>query len=227
MPSLFCTGPRVTISGMSDFPIYTRAERIFDGVVHVTGVSASIGGLITLVVMVALGLDLISTTAVLVYGAAMVATFGFSAAYNLVQSPGPKEWLRRMDHAAIYIMIAGTYTPFALLGLPHPVGVWLLSLVWAVAAAGVFLKLCFPRRFERISLLLYLTQGWAILFVVDSLIVSLGMASLVLLTVGGGLYTLGVVFHLWERLPFQNAIWHMFVLSAAACHFAAVLTIVA
>ena len=212
---------------MSDFPVYTRAERLIDGIVHVTGVGAALAGLVTLIVLAAYALDLVSVVALVVYGLALLATFSFSAAYNLVHLPGAKEWLRRLDHAAIFVMIAGTYTPFALLALPAGEGTALLALVWAVAFAGVVLKLFFPRRFERGSVILYLLQGWAVLVVIDTLVVSLSTASLVLLTVGGGLYTLGVVFHLWERLPFHNAIWHVFVLSAASCHFAAVLTVVA
>jgi hemolysin III len=212
---------------MSSFPVYTRAERLFDAAVHMVGVSGALAGLVTLIVLAALGLDLISVVAVLVYGVGLVLTFTFSAAYNLVQQPCAKAWLRRLDHAAIFIMIAGTYTPFALLKLPPESGLWLLGLVWGVAIVGVFLKLFLPGRFERSSVALYLLQGWAIVWLIDTLVGSLSSAQLVLLAVGGGLYTLGVVFHLWEKLPFQNGIWHLFVLAAASCHFAAVLVAVA
>jgi hemolysin III len=212
---------------MSAFPVYTKAERLFDAVVHLIGVSGAIGGLVTLIVLAALGLDLISVVAVMVYGVGLVLTFALSAAYNLVQHTGAKGWLRRFDHAAIFVMIAGTYTPFALVKLPPESGYWLLGLVWSVAFVGVLLKLFLPGRFERSSVLLYLLQGWAIVWLLDTLVGSLATAPLVLLAVGGGLYTLGVVFHLWEKLPFQNAIWHFFVLSAASCHFAAILVSVA
>lgn len=213
---------------MTDFPTYTRAERLFDGVIHVTGVGAALAGLVTLLVLAGYALDLVSVFALIVYGAALLATFSFSAAYNLVQHHHPsKEWLRRLDHAAIFLMIAGTYTPFALLALPRGEGLILLALVWCVALAGMVLKLFWPHRLKRGSVVLYLVQGWAVVFVLDTLVVSLDTAPLVLLGLGGCLYTLGVVFHIWESLPFQNAIWHLFVLAAASCHFAAVLAVAA
>src|SRR5262249_21214585 len=154
-------------------------------------------------------------------GLALVATFGFSAGYNLViRPPKLKEWLRRFDHAAIFLMIASTYTPFVLIKMNTPWGLGLLAVVWTMAAIGIALQLLAPRVLEGLSTALYLVQGWAVLAAWEPLMSALPGRVLTLLVVGGVLYTIGVVFHLWERLPYSNAIWHAFVLSAASCHFA-------
>jgi hemolysin III len=152
---------------------------------------------------------------------------GCSALYNLAP-PGPrKALLRRFDHAAIFVMIAGTYTPVAALAIG---GAWawgLLGLVWSGALGGVVLKLVGPMRMEKLSVAAYLVLGWIGLAALHRLMEVLPTADLVLLLVGGALYSLGVVFHLATRLPYHNAIWHGFVLAAAACHFAIVLRLAA
>jgi hemolysin III len=204
------------------FPSYTRGERIADAVVHVLGVGmAVIAGAVLLAVAVPGGGAQLAALGLYVFG--VVAGLGFSAAYNLVSSPGAKSILRRFDHAAIFLMIAGSYTPFAAIAIGGFWGAVLLSAVWVVAIGGVALKLALPGRFERLSIVLYLMLGWAILPAMGPVIDALSGASLVLLLVGGGLYSLGVVFHLWHRLPYHNAIWHGFVLAAAVCHYIAVM----
>jgi hemolysin III len=144
-----------------------------------------------------------------------------------VAQPRLKEWLRRFDHAAIFLMIAGTYTPFVLIEMNTPWGLSLLAVVWAIAAVGIVLQLFAPRYLGGLSVALYLIQGWAVLAALEPLMTALPGRVLTLLMAGGVLYTVGVVFHLWERLPYQNAIWHGFVLTAATCHFAAVIFVVA
>jgi hemolysin III len=162
-----------------------------------------------------------------VYAATLVAVLGFSAAYNMLAHTAWAEALRRLDHAAIYLKIAGSYTPFAVVPLAHGAGPALLAGVWSAAALGCLNKLAAPRRFERVSPLLYLALGWAFVLVLDEARGVMAAASLALVAAGGGLYTVGVGFHLWRSLPFQNAIWHGFVLSGAACIFAAVMIEVA
>jgi hemolysin III len=145
----------------------------------------------------------------------------------LATHPGWKEEIRRYDHAAIFLMIAGTYTPFALIAVGGTIGLGLLILVWLVAIGGMMLKLLRPRRFDRASVVLYLALGWVILPAMGLVVATLPTSALVLLVVGGLLYTVGVAFHVWETLPYQNAVWHGFVLVAASCHFVAVLRVVA
>jgi hemolysin III len=158
-----------------------------------------------------------------VYGAGLVAMFACSAGYHLIRKARAKEIFRRLDHAAIFVMIAGTYTPFALLNMGGAWGIGLLSAVWAIALIGVVMKLALPRIFERLSVPLYLAQGWAVLVAIKPLVAAVPTLALVLIGVGGVLYTIGVLFHLWDRLPYHNAIWHGFVLVAAGVHYAAIL----
>jgi hemolysin III len=205
------------------FPQYTIRERIADGCIHAIGVAASLIALITLLVIGVQSNTLLWGVSLTIYGLALVAMFSFSAGYHLVVRPKLKELLRRLDHAAIFLMIAGTYTPFILIKMNTPWGLSLLAVVWTMAAIGIAIKLFAPRFLDGLSTALYLVQGWAVIAAWEPLMSALPGGVLTLLMIGGVLYTVGVVFHLWERLPYQNAIWHGFVLSAASCHFAAVI----
>ena len=206
---------------MSAYP-YTPAEKRADTVVHALGLLlAAIGGP-ALIAMAALRDEPAVVIAVAVYVASLMATVTLSAAYNLTRSDRWREPLRRLDHGAIYFKIAGTYTPFAALSLPWHVGGWLLAAVWAVAAAGVFVKLAGLRRLDVASVPLYLALGWAGVWVWADMTETISPPALALLGAGGVLYTVGVAFHLWRRLPFHNAIWHLHVLLASALMFTAV-----
>jgi hemolysin III len=208
------------------FPSYTLRERVADGCIHIIGVTAS---LIALTALLIIGVKTETTlwaVSLTVYGLALVATFSCSAGYHLVVRPKLKEVLRRLDHAAIFLMIAGTYTPFILIKMNTAWGLGLLAVVWTMAGIGIAIKLFAPRYLEGLSTALYLVQGWAVIAAWEPLMSAMPGRVLTLLVAGGVLYTVGVVFHLWERLPYQNAIWHGFVLSAASCHFAAVIFVV-
>jgi hemolysin III len=207
-------------------PRYTFGERLADGTIHVIGVAASVIALIVLLVIGIRNETALMVAGLAIYGLALVATFGCSAGYHLVVRPKVKEIMRRFDHAAIFLMIAGTYTPFVLLKMNDAWGLGLLAVVWSMAAIGIAIKLFFPRFLDGLSTALYLVQGWAVLAAWEPLHAALPASVLTLLMVGGVLYTIGVVFHLWNRLPYQNAIWHGFVLSAASCHYAAVIGVV-
>jgi hemolysin III len=202
-------------------PRYTKNERIVDGCIHGAGILFSLGGTTALLVASrdSPALDIATLT---IYSFGMITMFVSSACYNLLENSTHKDLLRRIDHAAIFIMIAGSYTPFALLKMSDSVGLALFSLVWAIAMAGVLIKICSPRRIEGLSIALYLAQGWAILLALNPLISSVSSLTLYLLGVGGVIYTIGVVFHLSDRLPFHNAIWHGLVLLAATCHYVAI-----
>jgi hemolysin III len=208
------------------FPNYTIRERVADGCIHIIGVTASLVALTTLLIIGIKSQTLPFVVSLTIYGLALVATFSFSAGYHLVVRPKLKEVLRRLDHAAIFLMIAGTYTPFILIKMQTPWGFGLLAVVWIMAAIGIAIKLFAPRFLEDLSTALYLVQGWAVIAAWEPLMSAMPGRVLTLLAIGGVLYTIGVVFHLWERLPYQNAIWHGFVLSAASCHFAAVMSVV-
>lgn len=200
---------------------YSRAEILADGVIHALGVTFALGAAVALVVLAAQTVGPWQLTSILIYGGALVAVLVISAVYNL-WPVSPIKWaLRRFDHSAIYLLIAGTYTPFV--GqLKGAAAMALLVGLWAVAVIGIALKLRFPGRFDRTSIVLYLLMGWSGVAAYDT-IAALPYSTLSLLALGGSLYTVGVVFHLWRSLRFQNAVWHAFVLVAAVCHYGAVL----
>jgi hemolysin III len=208
------------------FPQYTVGERVADGCIHVIGVIASLVALTALLIIGVESQVTLWVFSLAIYGLALVAMFTCSAGYNLVVRPKLKEVLRRLDHAAIFLMIAGTYTPFVLIKMNNSWGLGLLAVVWTMAAIGIAIKLFAPRFLDGLSTALYLVQGWAVVAAWEPLMTALPGHVLTLLVIGGVLYTIGVVFHLWERLPYQNAIWHGFVLSAASCHYAAVIVVV-
>jgi hemolysin III len=201
---------------------YSVGELWADTTAHVVGVLCGIAGAAVVMTTAADG------TALLVLGAALYAVglllmLGFSAAYNLWPPSPVKELLRRFDHAAIFVMIAGTFTPFAMNRIGGAWGYGVLAFIWTAAVVGVIIKLVFPRRWERLTVALYIGLGASIAIVGHQLTLALAPLSLWLLVSGNITYVLGVGFHLWERLPYQNAIWHWFVLAAAAQHYAAVL----
>jgi hemolysin III len=200
---------------------YTAAERVADGSIHILGVAASLVGA-TALMIAALKLPPASIASIAIYGFGLVAVFACSAAYNLATEARLKAILRRFDHAAIYVKIAGTYTPFAMVKMGDAAGFALLGGVWAITAFGATAKLLWPGRLVRTSYVLYLAQGWAIVAAFGPFASAVSGRVLLLLVVGGSLYTLGVIFHLWERLPYHTAIWHAFVVAASACHFAAI-----
>ncbi|MFN3262748.1 MAG: PAQR family membrane homeostasis protein TrhA [Pikeienuella sp.] len=200
----------------------TRNEIAADAVVHALGVSfALIGGPI-LIGLVASHREPGSIAAVSIYVATLIAMFSLSASYNLIPFERAQCWLRRLDHSTIYLKIAGAYTPFAAISVGGLVGNGLLAVVWGAAAVGIMLKLAFPRRFETLSLILYLGMGWAALAVAGDVAASVEGGTMMLIVIAGLLYSGGVIFHLWQRLPYQNAIWHVFVLAATAVLYGAV-----
>jgi hemolysin III len=203
---------------------YDRAEIIADGVVHAIGFCFSlIGGVVIVVLVASQSTKPAAIAAVSIYAISLFAMLAISAAYNMWPVCDTKWMLRRFDHSAIYVLIAGTYTPFlAQLG-DRSVAGGLLAVVWLTAGVGVALKLMLPGRFDRVAIVLYLLLSWCGVAVYGSFFALLPNRIFWLLAIGGALYSLGVIFHISSNLRFQNAIWHAFVLVAAMCHFAAVL----
>ncbi len=199
--------------------LYSKAEHGADAAIHVAGVLFAINGGAWLLFHVT-GLSAVASVSV--YCAGLFAMLTASAAYNLAPHSNAKDWLRRFDHAAIFIMIAATYTPFAVNRLQQPEGDIILGLIWFAASVGVTVKMLFPRRFETASLALYIGMGWLIVTVIKPLSVSMASADFWLLVAGGIIYSSGIVFYLMERLPYHKAIWHGFVLVAAILHFTAI-----
>jgi hemolysin III len=201
---------------------YDRIELIADGAVHAIGVSLGLIGAVVIVVMAARS-GATAIPSIVIYAVGLLAMLGFSAAYNMWPISPVKWVLRRFDHSAIYLMIAGTYTPFVGQLKDGVASAGLLLGVWLTAIVGVALKLLMPGRFDRMAIALYLILGWSCVVAYGPISAGLPNASLWLLVAGGLLYSTGVIFHAWRKLRFHNAIWHGFVLAAACCHYSAVL----
>jgi hemolysin III len=196
--------------------VYTRNEIRADALVHGAGILAALAGSIVLLAHAGV------TWVLAAYLFGLLVMLACSAAYNLTP-PSQLKWiLRRFDHSAIFLLIAGTYTPL-LPFLPDSAQSWTLGLVtWLGAAFGIAVKFLFPGRFDRLAILIYLALGWVGITAASAFAQVLPPQVLNLIIAGGILYTLGVIFHIWESLKFHNAIWHGFVAAAAACHFAAI-----
>jgi len=198
-------------------------EQIADSWIHAIGVTGAVVGVVALLVAAGEKQSLRLAFGVGLYGFGLLAMVSCSALYNLAKPSAMKENLRRLDRAAIFTMIAGSYTPFLLNRIGGDWGWGMLAFVWSVAAFGVGLALAAPRRFERVQLVTYLLLGWSIVVASGPLFAQVAPAAVVLLLVGGLFYSLGVPVHLWRGLSYHNAIWHGLVLIAAGCHYAAVL----
>ena len=194
-----------------------------DGVVHVTGATLGLTGGILLLIHV--GGGGLPWQGVAVYVASLVAMLGFSATYNIWPVSKMKWLLRRFDHAAIYFLIAGTYTPLLRFLESRTEAIVLGAVIWTGAVIGMALKFFAPGRFDKLAIAIYLALGWAGILSAGSFLRVLPVPVSALIAAGGIIYSLGVIFHVWDRLRFQNAIWHGFVAIAAACHFAAIPTL--
>src|SRR5262249_35874553 len=213
-------------AGCMTFPFawdYDRSETIADAVVHMVGLALAIAGTAVLIVIAVHSASVAQLAAITIYLAGLLAMISLSAAYNLWPVSPVKWWLRRFDHSAIYLLIAATYTAF-MLPMHGTTPAVLLAIIWAAAIVGIVIKLFWPGRFDRTSVGLYLSMGWSGVFTIGPVTAALAPVTLWLIAAGGVLYSTGVVFHAWRSLRFQNAIWHGFVLTAAGCHYVAVVT---
>lgn len=156
------------------------------------------------------------------YGSSLVLLYLASTLYHSMESGTARRWCKVFDHCAIYLLIAGTYTPFLLVALDTPLAQGLMVVIWGLALVGVVFKLLFINRFKRLSLFTYLMLGWLSLVVIYQLYLHLAGAGLLLLGIGGLIYSLGVIFYVAKRIPYNHAIWHLFVLGGSLCHFAAI-----
>lgn len=206
-------------------PAAARDVRLADGLVHAAGLALAVVGIGLMARRLAESGRLDQAWPVAVYLAGLVLMLGCSALYSLAPEGPGRARLRRVDHAAIFVMIAGTYTPLAVLRLAEPWRSRLMIGVWTAAAAGVVLKLWQPRRVEALSVALYLVLGWIGVVALEAFLQAFAPLTLALILLGGVIYSGGVVFHLSTRWRYQRALWHGCVLLAAALHWLAVLTL--
>ncbi|WP_417870619.1 PAQR family membrane homeostasis protein TrhA [Vibrio furnissii] len=202
---------------------YSVKEEVANALSHGIGFILGIVGLVLLLVKAmdhrADALTLVSMS---IYGGSMIALFLASTLYHAIPHQNAKRWLKTFDHCAIYLLIAGSYTPFLLVSLRTPLAFGLMIVIWLIALFGIIMKIAFVYRFKRLSLVTYLIMGWLSLIVIYQLALNLDVGGLTLLAAGGVVYSLGVIFYVAKRIPYNHAIWHAFVLAGCACHFLAI-----
>lgn len=203
---------------------YSRAEMLADGAVHVVGLVLALAGAGALLALAAYRLSAAEIAAVTLYAVCLVGLLAVSAAYNLWPISRTKWWLRRLDHASIFFLIAATYTPFMARAPASGAPLALFIAVWAVAIGGALVKILLPGRFDRSAIVAYLLLGLSGVLVWDTVVQVLSPTTVTLMIVGGLTYAGGVIFHVWRDLRFQNAVWHGFVLVASAVFYSAILT---
>jgi hemolysin III len=203
---------------------YDLHEIVADGVVHGIGIVFALVGATALIFYATVWSSHGEIAAAWVYALGLVLCLSISFTYNIWPHSRTKWILRRLDHSAIFILIAATYTPFLERGASDPWIAATLAAIWLTAIFGVSLKCLFPGRYDKLAILLYLAMGWSGVIVMDEVSQYLPSVTVWLIVIGGLIYSLGVIFHVWERLRFQNAIWHAFVVAAAAVHYGAVMT---
>ena len=204
-------------------PHYTVGEEIANSLIHGIGAGLSIAGLTVLVVFAARYGDAWRVVSFSIYGAALVMMFTASTLYHSFQRPGVKRVLRIIDHSSIYLLIAGTYTPFMLVTIRGPWGWSLFGIIWGLALSGIVLKVVMIGRHRILSTLAFVIMGWLCVIALKQMIESIPLNGLMWLAGGGLLYTLGVVFYVWRSLPYHHAVWHLFVLGGGMCHFFSIL----
>ncbi|MCG9554950.1 hemolysin III family protein [Vibrio sp. Isolate31] len=199
---------------------YSDIEERANAITHGLGVLLGVVGLILLLIRAFdHQADTLTIASMAVYGSSIILLFLASTLYHSITTEKTKRLLKTLDHCAIYLLIAGSYTPFLLVSLRTPLAMGLMAVIWGIALVGIIMKIAFVYRFKRLSLVTYLAMGWLSLIVVYQLAMNIEMGGLVLLALGGVIYSLGVIFYVAKRIPYNHAIWHLFVLAGCACHF--------
>ena len=199
--------------------MYQHREETLNTLTHAAGALASAVGLVVLLVLTEQYDDLWRTLSVSVYGSSLILLYLASTLYHGARRPALKQFFKTLDHCAIYLLIAGSYTPFLLITMRDGLGWPLFAVIWSMAALGIGLKLVFKHRLKMLRVITYVAMGWLVVFASAELEARLPQEGLTLLIAGGLTYTLGIVFYLAKRIPYSHAIWHVFVLGGSALHF--------
>ncbi len=202
---------------------YSMGEEIANSITHGIGMVLAIAALVILTAFAGIYGNAWHIISVSIYGTTLVLLYTASTLYHSIQHPRTKSILQVLDHSAIYLLIAGTYTPFTLVSLRGPWGWWLFGVIWGFAVLGLVFQLSPMRRWSAVSLCLYIGMGWVVVVAIKPLIISVAFGGIVFLVLGGLAYTAGVLFYCWEKLKYHHAIWHLFVLAGSILHFFAVL----
>jgi len=201
----------------------TLAEEIASSITHGLGALGSLGALIFFIAISSSIKNLWNRTSLIIFGASMLLLYTASMLYHMIQKEKLKKTLRVLDHASIYLLIAGTYSPFSLIFLPDSWGRPLLLTIWIMAALGVTFKLLFTGKLRRLSIVFYLVMGWLALIAIKPILRNFPPELIWWLFAGGAFYTLGIIFYSWTKIPFHHSIWHLFVLGGSASHLIGIL----
>lgn len=199
---------------------------IANSITHGIGIIFGIAALPVLSALAATKNNTIAVVGAAVYGFCFLLLFSMSTLYHAFQNPRAKKVLHVFDHISIYFLIAGTYTPFLLNYMMNTTGITLLCVLWGLTLIGIVFKIFFTGRFNFVSTLVYIGMGWILLFGGRQFFDAIPFDVMLMIAIGGGLYTVGAIFYLWEKLYYHHVIWHLFVLSAAVCHYVAVLLMI-
>lgn len=210
------------IKDLNNFEKYTKGEEIANSITHGIGAILSLVALVILIIFSSINGTFLQTISVTIYGISLFLLYLASTLYHSIQHKKTKQILEIIDHSSIYLLIAGTYTPFTLVTLNGKIGWSIFIIVWILALIGIILKPFFVKKFRIISTLLYIGMGWMIIFAIKPLISSLPLGGIIWLVMGGLLYTVGAIFYIWRKLPYSHMIWHLFVLGGSISHFIAV-----
>ena len=202
---------------------YSFREELLNSITHGAGILLSIAALVLLIIFSSLYGSARHIVSCTIFGVTLILLYTSSTLYHSFQKPRVKQFFKIFDHSCIYLLIAGTYTPFLLVTLRGALGWTMFGVIWFLAFSGVVLKILFVHRFKIISTIAYLLMGWIIILAIKPLVDSMPFGGIIWLITGGLAYTLGVVFYAWKKLPFNHAIWHLFVLVGSMCHFFAVI----
>ncbi|MDP4265457.1 MAG: hemolysin III family protein [Bacteroidota bacterium] len=198
-------------------------QELVNSIIHGFGILFGIVCIPILIALAAKGDNIRGIIGAAIYGFCFLMVFTFSTLYHGFQHAQVKSILQIIDHISIYFLIAGTYTPFLLIYMNNAFGITLLSVLWGLTAIGIIFKIFFTGKWDRLSTFIYVAMGWIMVVGGRTFFVSLPKPVLIMIIVGGGLYSLGVIFYLWEKYRYNHAVWHFFVLTAAICHYVAIL----
>lgn len=208
---------------MASTHVFSKEEEISNSITHGIGVILSIAALVILIIFASLYGNVWHVVSFTLFGATMLLLYTSSTLLHALKPGRAKDFFEIMDHSSIYFFIAGSYTPFLLVAVQNSTGWTLFAIVWGLAIAGTIFKSFFVKKFLFTSTFLYVIMGWLIVFVWNDLVAAIHPTSLILLIIGGLLYTVGAIFYIWKLFKHHHAVWHVFVLSATVCHFFAVL----
>jgi hemolysin III len=202
---------------------YSMVEEILNASTHGFGIILSIVGLVVLVAFASINGSPMLITSSAIFGGSLIFAYSSSTLYHAITNEKAKQIFRQFDHAAIYLLIAGTYTPIVLVSLGGVWGWTIFSIIWTTAIFGIVLKFVYPHRFKKLSVVLYLIMGWLVIVAIKQLMENMESGGLWLMFIGGLFYSVGVIFYVWKSLPYNHAIWHLFVLAGSISHYFMVL----